>query len=97
MPRREFNFWVYIMASRSLQLYIGMTNNIRRRVAQHKEHRPGTYTARYNIDRLVYCKRFQYVRSAIAWETELKTWNREKKLALIHAENPTLIDLAADW
>ncbi len=85
------------MASRSLQLYIGMTNNIRRRVAQHKEHRPGTYTARYNIDRLVYCKRFQYVRSAIAWETELKTWNREKKLALIHAENPTLIDLAADW
>jgi putative endonuclease len=67
-PRREFHFWVYIMASRSLQLYIGMTNNLRRRVAEHKAHLPATYTSRYNIDRLVYFEHFQYVHNAIARE-----------------------------
>src|SRR5580692_3951208 len=75
-PRREFHFWVYIMASRSLQLYIGITNSLRRRVAEHKALIPGTYTARYNIDRLVYFEHFQYVRNAIAREKELKDWNR---------------------
>lgn len=85
------------MASRSLQLYIGMTNNLRRRVAEHKAHRPGTYTSRYNIDRLVHCEHFQYVRNAIARETELKDWNRSRKLALILANNPTWVDLAEDW
>jgi putative endonuclease len=54
MPPHEYHFWVYIMASRSLQLYIGVTNNLRERVATHKELVPGTYTARYNITRLVY-------------------------------------------
>jgi predicted GIY-YIG superfamily endonuclease len=65
-PRREFHFWVYIMASRSLQLYIGMTNNFTGRVAEHKSQPPGTFTARYNIDRLVYFEHFQYVNNAIA-------------------------------
>lgn len=71
MPRRrEYHFWVYIMASRSLQLYIGITNDLRRRVAQHRAHPPGTYTARYNIDRLVYSEHFQYVQTATARERE---------------------------
>ena len=96
-PRTEFHFWVYIMASRSLQLYIGITNSLRRRVAEHKVLTPGTYTARYNIDRLVYFEHFQYVHNAIAREKELKDWNREKKLALIVANNPTWIDLAETW
>ena len=93
-PRKEFHFWVYIMASRSLQLYIGMTNNLHRRVAEHKSHHPGTYTARYNIDRLVYFEHFRYVRNAIQRETELKDRNRARKLSLIVANNPTWIDLA---
>ena len=57
-PRREFHFWVYVMASRSLQLYIGMTNHLGRRVEEHKAHRLGSYTAQYNIDRLVYFEHF---------------------------------------
>lgn len=97
MPPHEYHFWVYIMASRSLQLYIGFTNNIRVRVRQHKEHRAGTYTAQYNIDRLVYFEHFQYVRNAIRRETELKGWLRSKKLDLIRTKNPTFIDLAEDW
>ncbi|MES2391134.1 MAG: GIY-YIG nuclease family protein, partial [Acidobacteriota bacterium] len=87
-------FWVYIMASRSLQLYIGFTNSLRRRVAEHKDLHDGTYTARYNITRLVYFEHFQYVHNAIAREKELKDWNREKKLALIRSQNPTWQDLS---
>jgi len=78
-------------------LYIGMTNNLRARVEEHREKRPGTHTAHYNIDRLVYFERFQYVRSAIARETEMKKWTRAKKVALIAKVNPTWEDLAADW
>ena len=97
MPHDEHHYWVYIMASRSHQLYIGMTNNLRRRVAEHKEHRPGSYTADYNIDRLVFFQHFQYVRNAIAFEKKLKDWNRAKKIALIEEGNPVWIDLAAEW
>jgi putative endonuclease len=97
MPPPEYHFWVYIMASRSLQLYIGFTSQLRTRVAQHKELRAGTHTAQYNITRLVYFEHFQYVNNAIARENELKGWLRIKKLALIRSTNPTFIDLSEDW
>jgi putative endonuclease len=97
MGRREYDFFVYIAASRSLQLYVGVTNSVMRRMGEHRERRPGTYTARYNIDRLVYYEHFQYVYNATARETELKTWNRERKIALIESMNPTWRDLSEDW
>ncbi len=97
MSRREYAFFVYIAATRSLQLYVGMTNSVKRRMAEHRERRAGTYTARYNIDRLVYYEHFQYVYNAIARETELKTWNRGRKIELIESVNPTWRDLAEDW
>ena len=97
MLRREYHFYVYIMASRSRNLYIGLTNSIFVRVAQHRESRPGTYTARYKIHRLVYYEEFAYINNAIARENELKDWNRAKKDALIEQSNPTWEDLAADW
>jgi putative endonuclease len=97
MPTREYNSYVYILSSRSRDLYIGVTNNLRIRVTQHREKRPGTYTARYNIGRLVYVERFQYIRNAIAREKELKDWNRGLKIALIEKNNPTWEDLAIDW
>ncbi len=97
MQRRDYSFYVYIMASRSHQLYIGMTNSLRRRVLEHREHRRGAYTARYNIDRLVYKEHFEYIFNAIARETELKGWNRSKKIALIGKYNPTWQDLSANW
>jgi putative endonuclease len=97
MPPREYHFYVYIMASRSHDLYVGFTINIFRRVAEHRIAPPGSYTARYNINRLVYYEHFTYVLNAIAREKELKDWNREKKLTLIEAANPTWQDLARDW
>ena len=97
MPRREYNFYVYILASRSRTLYVGVTHALRTRVAQHREGAPGTFTTRYNVHRLVYAERFQYVGNAIAREKELKDWNRGRKVALIEVRNPTWEDLAADW
>jgi len=97
MPPHEYNFYVYILPSRSRQTYIGVTNSLRTRVIKHREKVPGSYTARYNITRLVYFERFQYVNNAIARETELKDWNRARKVELIESMNPTWEDLAADW
>ena len=97
MDKREYQFFVYILGSRSRNLYIGMTDHLRRRVTEHRELVGRGHTARYNIDRLLYFERFQYVRSAIAWEKELKDWNRARKVELIEKVNPTWEDLAADW
>jgi putative endonuclease len=97
MPDREYNFFVYIVASRSLQIYVGVTNSLERRMREHKAKIAGSYTARYNIDRLVYFECFQYVLNAIARETDLKGWNRAKKIALVESVNPTWVDLSQDW
>jgi putative endonuclease len=93
MPRREYHFWVYILSSRSRNLYIGMTNSLIRRTSIHREEVPGTHTARYSIHRLVYFEYFRYVRSAIAREKELKHWTRAQKIELIERVNPTWEDL----
>jgi putative endonuclease len=94
--RRDYQFWVYILASKSRTLYIGVTDDLRGRILQHRELRPGTFTARYNITRLVYVEQFHYINNAIAREKELKDWNRAQKIALIQSTNPTWQDLAAD-
>jgi putative endonuclease len=89
-------FYVYIMASKSRVLYIGITNNLRRRVWEHKNDLCSGFTRDYRIHRLVYFERFQYVRNAIHREKQLKGWLRRRKIALIEAVNPTWEDLAAD-
>ena len=93
MPPREYHFWVYILSSRSRNLYVGMTNDIHRRVIIHREARPNTHTAHYNIHRLVHCEYFRYVRSAITREKELKRWTRAQKIELIERTNPTWEDI----
>jgi putative endonuclease len=93
MQRREYHFWVYILASRSRNLYVGITNNVLSRTTKHRESVPGTHTARYHIHRLVYFEYFQYVRSAIAREKEFKHWTREQKIELVEKMNPTWEDL----
>jgi len=93
---RERRYWVYIMASRSLTLYVGVTGNLQRRVAQHKAHLFDSFTAQYKVDRLVYFEPFHCVNNAINREKQLKHWRREKKIALIKSTNPTWIDLAED-
>ncbi len=93
MPTREHHYWVYILSNRSHVLYIGMTNNLRARVTQHRQQKPGAHTAKYQINRLVYCEHYQYVNNAIAREKELKHWTRAQKIALIESTNPTLEEL----
>jgi putative endonuclease len=93
----ERHYYVYIMASLSRRLYIGMTNDIFRRTREHKEGRVAGFTGKYRIHRLVHFERFQYVRSAIAREKEIRGWRRSKKVELIEADNPTWADLSEEW
>ncbi len=95
---REYHFYVYILQSASRRaLYIGMTNNLRHRVFQHKTHQFEGFTDDYNAIRLVYWEKFESVGKAIAREKQLKRWRREKKMWLIETMNPKWRDLAADW
>ena len=93
----EYKFFVYILASISGTLYIGMTNDIFSRVLAHKAGEGSWFTSHYGVDRLVYVERFRYVNRAIARETQLKKWRREKKVWLIEEKNPQWRDLAARW
>ena len=93
MPKREYQFWVYILSNRSHILYIGVTNNLRKRIYQHRKQAPGSFTARYKIIRLVYFESYQYINNAIARETELKHWTRTQKITLIESNDPTWEEL----
>ena len=91
------NYYVYIMTNKSRTFYVGMTNNLERRVSEHKQKLIEGFTKRYNITLLVYYETFSDVRAAIAREKQVKDWRREKKMALIESMNPTWKDLSADW
>jgi putative endonuclease len=93
MPKEHHHYFAYIVASRSRTLYVGMTNNLTRRITEHREGTIDGFTKKYRIHRLVYFERFKYVVNAIAREKELKGWLRNKKVALITASNPTWDDL----
>ena len=90
-------YHVYIVASRSHTLYVGVTSDLRKRVHEHKTGKFPGFTKQYRCNRLVFTELFSNPDSAIARETELKGWRREKKLALIEANNPTWADLSEDW
>ena len=90
-------FYVYILASRNGVLYIGVTNDLERRVQEHKLKLVPGFTAKYNCDRLVWYEEFADVSEAIEAEKRLKGWRREKKVALIEETNPRWRGLAADW
>jgi putative endonuclease len=95
MPEQDY--FVYIMASRSLTLYIGFSNQLAIRVKQHKDGVFEGFSRTYNCTRLVYFERHQYVDNAISREKQLKRWSRAKKIALIKSLNPTWLDLSEDW
>ena len=96
-PTLEKRYFVYLLASRSGTLYTGVTNNLTRRVWQHREGLVPGFTIQYRIHRLVYFECFGDVRMAIAREKQIKGWLRAKKVALIEAQNPTWSDLAEEW
>lgn len=90
-------YYVYIMTNQSRTVYVGLTNNIQRRVREHKDGLIEGFSNRYNIDTLVYVESFGDVYSAIAREKQLKRWRREKKLRLIAQENSDWRDLSDGW
>jgi putative endonuclease len=90
-------YHVYIMASESGVLYIGVTNHLESRTAQHKQKQVPGFTSIYNVTKLVYFEPFGDVRDAMSREKQLKRWRREKKVALIKNVNPAWRDLSEDF
>ena len=93
----ERTYYVYLLASKSRRLYVGVTNNLERRLFEHKSKQVDGFTKQYNIDRLVYFEQTTDVVSAISREKQVKHWNRNKKIALIEGFNPTWEDLSSEW
>ncbi len=96
MGRKHYH--VYILANRSAStLYVGVTGDIDRRIAQHKGKDVPGFASRYNLDQLVYCEATHDVRAAISREKQIKGWRRSRKIDLIESENPDWRDLSAGW
>jgi len=90
--------FVYIMTNKNrTTLYVGVTNNIERRVKEHKAGVGGVFTSRYMLYELLYFERIEGFGKAIDREKQLKSWRREWKWELIKADNPDLVDQAYDW
>ena len=91
------SYYIYIMTNESLTLYTGVTNDLTKRVFEHKNKLLPGFTAKYNITRLVYFEETNDVQAAIAREKQIKGWLRKNKVALISSVNPQWEDLSADW
>ena len=90
-------YFVYIMSNTSKTLYIGVTNNLIRRVVEHKKGTIKGFTSKYNINKLVYYEEGDNINNAIYREKQLKGWLRRKKIALVESVNPDWHDLSEDW
>ena len=91
------NYWVYIMSGRTRTLYVGVTNDIERRTYEHRNKSVPGFTSKYGLDRLVYFEEHADIRDAIEREKQIKSWRREKKVALIKSLNPRWRDVSLDW
>ncbi len=87
-------YYVYIMSSKSGVLYIGATNDLERRVLEHKKGLFDGFTKKYRVTRLVYVEEFDGPSDMVARERQLKGWTRKRKLQLIHRQNPEMVDYA---
>lgn len=97
MERRDKRYYVYILSSLSGTLYTGVTNSIRRRLIEHRAGQEPSFTARYEVNRLVYYEVFEYVGNAIRREKQIKGWRRARKVELIKSLNPGWRDLSRDF
>ena len=93
----DYNFYVYILSSESGTLYIGVTNNLYRRLSEHKQNLITGFTEKYNCHKLVYYEHYTDIVVAIDREKQLKKWNRNKKQNLIKSINPQWNDLSREW
>ena len=92
------NFYVYILTSyNGKAMYIGFTNNLERRIAEHKSGLIEGFTKRYRVHKLVYYEYYEDARTAIAREKELKGWTRARKNELVQTKNPDWHEIVAAY
>ncbi|RKE94757.1 GIY-YIG nuclease family protein [Ichthyenterobacterium magnum] len=95
---KDYQFYVYILSNKKNgTLYIGMTNNLERRMFEHKNNLVDGFTKKYGLHKLIYFEQFQFVNDAIKREKQLKNWNRQWKIDLIEKNNKNWNDLSFDW
>ncbi|WP_452231273.1 MULTISPECIES: GIY-YIG nuclease family protein [unclassified Lacinutrix] len=98
MKGNYHQYYTYILSNmKNGTLYIGMTNDLERRMFEHKNKLYEGFTKKYGLHILVYFEQFQYVNDAIKREKQLKNWNRQWKIDLIEKENKNWEDLSSDW
>ncbi len=91
-------YWVYMITNtHNTVLYTGVTNDLERRMYEHKNKITGEFSAKYNLHKLVYCESTNDINAAIAREKQIKGWLRRKKNALVQESNPVWLDLSAEW
>ncbi len=91
-------YYVYILTTKyNRVLYVGMTDDLERRILEHKNKAHNGFTARYSADKLVYFEESDDVGEIIAREKQIKGWLRKKKIDLIIEDNPEWQDLSAEW
>jgi putative endonuclease len=94
----DHNYYVYILTDKSRStLYIGVTNDLTKRLWEHRNPEKASFSQQYHCILLMYYEHYGDVNAAIAREKQLKGWRRAKKIALIEKENPRWEDLSADW
>ena len=92
------NAFIYIMSNKNVTtFYIGVTNDLERRVKEHKEGNGSEFTSKYNLTNLLYYEIISDIKTAISREKQLKNWHREWKINLIKELNPSMTDLASEW
>jgi len=95
---RIISYSVYIVSNFTRSVfYTGVTNNLERRISEHKNNEGGVFTSKYKCHYLLYYEDYSDIRNAIAREKQLKKWHRAWKMELIQKDNPDLLDLAKDW
>ena len=94
---QDRRYYVYILTNSSRTLYVGVTNNLERRMYEHKNKLVPGFTERYNVTWLAYYEETSSIESAIAREKQIKSWRRSKKVALVESANPQWKDLSLEW
>ncbi len=98
MKGNYHQYYVYLLSNKKDGvLYIGVTNDLERRMFEHKNKLVKGFTKNYNLDKLIYFEQFQYINDAIKREKQLKNWNRRWKIDLVETENQEWKDLSFDW
>ena len=95
--RREYEYYVYLLTNwNNKVIYVGVTNNLARRIYEHQNKKVKGFTQKYNLNKLVYYEKTNDIMDALEREKEIKKWRREKKNELVHSLNPKWKDLSTE-